>query len=82
MSETERTRTFSIEMPATVMEVLEELFRGIPKSGRAKAQVRLQREVMLGVLRFHGDEGLRTLGARESVHSMAKPILTLVPRGE
>ena len=80
MSETEGTRTFSIELPANVLGVLEELLRSIPKSGRAKAQIRLQREVMLGILRFHRDEGLKMMGAWPSGQSHAKPFLTVVGR--
>lgn len=82
MNKTEATKTFSIELPATVLEVLEELFRGIPKSDRAKAQIRLQREVMLGILQFHRDEGIKRLGGWPSRKSWDKPFLTLVDQAE
>ncbi|MGE5712034.1 MAG: hypothetical protein ACM34B_17815 [Nitrospira sp.] len=56
------TRTFTIDLPADVLEVLDVLRHKIPKKNRAQADRRLEREVMMAILRFHSDEGRRYLG--------------------
>lgn len=67
----------SFMLPSDVVAVLDELLQSIPQQCQAAAVHELERRIILAILGFHRDEGLKNLGVSQS--SIAPLGLTLVP---
>mgnify|MGYP001578897046 CR=1 FL=1 len=70
-------RERSFMLPSDVVTVLDELLQSIPQQRQAAAAHELERRIIMAILGFHRDEGLRNLGVPQSVLTPLN--LTLVP---
>lgn len=56
----------SFMLPSDVVTVLDELLQSIPQQRQAAAAHELERRVIMAILGFHRDEGLKNLGVPQS----------------
>lgn len=70
-------RELSVMLPNDVLTVLDELLQSIPEQRQAAAAHELERRIIMAILGFHRDEGLKNLGVPQS--SVIPLSLTLVP---
>ncbi len=71
-------REFAVKLPSDVVTVLDELLQSIPQQRQAAAAHELERRIIMAILGFHRDEGLKNLGVPQN--SLTSLKLTLVPR--
>lgn len=59
-------RERSFILPSDVVTVLDELLQSIPQQRQAAAAHELERRIIMAILGFHRDEGLKNLGVPQS----------------
>ena len=70
-------REFSVMLPSDVVTVLDELLQSIPQQRQAAAAHELERRIIVAILGFYRDEGLKNLGVSQS--ALTPLNFTLVP---
>ena len=70
-------RERSFMLPSDVVTVLDELLQSIPQQRQAAAAHELERRIIMAILGFHRDEGLKNIGVPQS--ALIPLSLTLVP---
>ena len=70
-------RERSFILPSDVVTVLDELLQSIPQQRQAAAAHELERRIIMAILGFHRDEGLKNIGVPQS--ALIPLSLTLVP---
>ena len=70
-------RERSFILPSDVVTVLDELLQSIPQQLQAAAAHELERRIIVAILGFHRDEGLKNLGVPQS--ALTPLNFTLVP---